>query len=95
MRKLVFGRQALGKQLDYLKLAYCKENFRPLAAEGNAKHWTHIDYLQRLIEGEVAARQDRTILRWTKAPCQDADVERWLTFPRRRGRGKQSNFCAP
>jgi hypothetical protein len=41
----------------------CKENFRPLAAEGNAKHWTHLDYLQRLIEGEVAERQGRTILR--------------------------------
>src|ERR1700747_3498017 len=58
---------ALEKQLDYLKLAYCKENFRPVAAEGNAKHWTHLDYLQRLIEGEVAARQDRTILRRIKA----------------------------
>jgi DNA replication protein DnaC len=58
---------ALEKQLDYLKLAYCKENFRPLAAEGNAKHWTHLDYLQRLIEGEVAQRQDRTILRRIKA----------------------------
>jgi hypothetical protein len=42
----------------------CKENFRPLAAEGNAKHWTHLDYLQRPIEGEVAERQDRTILRF-------------------------------
>jgi DNA replication protein DnaC len=58
---------ALEKQLDYLKLAYCKENFRPLAAEGHAEHWTHLDYLQRLIEGEVAARQDRTILRRIKA----------------------------
>src|ERR1700751_6303079 len=58
---------ALEKQLDYLKLAYCKENFRPVAAEGNAKPWTHLDYLQRLIEGEVAARQDRTILRRIKA----------------------------
>lgn len=45
---------ALEKQLDYLKLPYCKENFRPLAAEGNAKHWSHIDYLQRLIDGEAA-----------------------------------------
>ena len=58
---------ALEKQLDYLKLPYCKENFRPLAAEGNAKHWSHIDYLQRLIDGEAAARQDRTVLRRIKA----------------------------
>jgi IstB-like ATP binding protein len=57
----------LEKQLDYLKLVYCKENFRSLAAEGNAQRWTHLDYLQRLVEGEVAARQDRTILRRIKA----------------------------
>jgi hypothetical protein len=36
---------ALEKQLDYLKLPFLKENFRPLAAEGNAKHWSHLDYL--------------------------------------------------
>jgi DNA replication protein DnaC len=58
---------ALEKHLDYLKLPYCKENFRPFAAEGNAKHWTHLDYLARLIEGEAAARHDRTILHRIKA----------------------------
>jgi hypothetical protein len=47
---------ALEKHLDYLKLPYLKENCRPFAAEANAKHWSHIDYLVRLIEGEVAAR---------------------------------------
>lgn len=57
----------LEKHLDYLKLPYLKENCRPFAAEGNAKHWSHIDYLARLIEGEAAARQDRTILRRIKA----------------------------
>jgi DNA replication protein DnaC len=58
---------ALDKHLDYLKLAYLKENCRPFAAEGNAKHWSHIDYLARLIEGEAAARHDRTILHRIKA----------------------------
>jgi hypothetical protein len=58
---------ALEKQFDYLKLPYCKENFRPFAAEGNAKHWSHLDYLARLIEGEAAARQDRAVLRRIKA----------------------------
>src|SRR5208282_5264753 len=37
------------------------------AAEGNTKHWSHIDYLARLIEGEAAARHDRTILHRIKA----------------------------
>jgi DNA replication protein DnaC len=58
---------ALDKHLDYLKLAYIKENCRPFAAEGNAKHWSHIDYLARLIEGQAAARHDRTILHRIKA----------------------------
>ena len=58
---------ALEKHLDYLKLPYLKENCRPFAAEGNAKHWNHIDYLARLIEGEAAARHDRTILHRIKA----------------------------
>jgi hypothetical protein len=35
---------ALEKQLDYLKLAYLKENCRPFAAEANAKHWSYLDY---------------------------------------------------
>ncbi|MBV8224352.1 MAG: hypothetical protein JO232_04090 [Verrucomicrobia bacterium] len=42
----------LEKQLDYLKLPYCKENFRSLAAEANAQHWSHLDYLTRLVEGK-------------------------------------------
>jgi hypothetical protein len=47
--------RALEKQLDYLKLAYLKESCRPFAAKGNAKHWSHLDYLARLIAGEAAA----------------------------------------
>jgi DNA replication protein DnaC len=57
----------LQKQLDYLKLPYCQENFRSLAAEANTQHWTHLDYLARLVEGEAAARQDRAVLRRVKA----------------------------
>ena len=58
---------ALDIQLDSLKLPFLKEHCRPLAAEATAKHWSHLDYLARLIEGEAAAHQDRTILRRIKA----------------------------
>jgi DNA replication protein DnaC len=58
---------ALETQLDYLKLPFLKEHCRPLAAEATAKHWSHLDYLARLIEGEAAAHQDRTIQRRIKA----------------------------
>ena len=57
----------LQRQLDYLKLPYCQENFRSLAAEANTQHWTHLDYLARLVEGEAAARQDRAVVRRVKA----------------------------
>jgi hypothetical protein len=42
---------ALESQLDSLKLPFLKEHCRPLAAEATAKHWSHLDYLARLIEG--------------------------------------------
>jgi DNA replication protein DnaC len=58
---------ALEKHLDYLKLPYLKENCRTFAAEGNEKHWSHLDYLSRLVEGEAAARHDRSILHRIKA----------------------------
>jgi len=57
----------LDEHLDYLKLPYLKENCQPLAAEGATNHWSHLDYLGRLIQGEVATRQDRVIARRIKA----------------------------
>jgi len=57
----------LDQHLDCLKLPYIKENCRPLSTEANAKHWSHLDYLGHLIDGEAAARQDRAIARRVKA----------------------------
>ena len=57
----------LNEHLDYLKLTSVKENCRPLAVESAANHWSHLDYLGRLLQGEVAARQQRTIARRIKA----------------------------
>jgi DNA replication protein DnaC len=57
----------LNEHLDYLKLTCVKENCQPLAVESAANHWSHLDYLGRLLQGEVAARQQRTIARRIKA----------------------------
>ena len=46
-------------QLDYLKLAYFAEQDEVLARQAAEKHWTHLDYLERLIEGEYLRRQAR------------------------------------
>jgi DNA replication protein DnaC len=58
---------ALDRHLDYLQLPYCKAHCRPAAAEAAAQHHTHLDYLQRLLEGEAAARADRAMTRRIKA----------------------------
>jgi IstB-like ATP binding protein len=52
---------------DYLKVTCVKENCQPLAVESSANHWSHLDCLGRLLLGEVAARQQRTIARRIKA----------------------------
>ena len=43
----------LNEHLDYLKLTSVKENCQPLAVESAANHWSHLDYLGRLLQGEV------------------------------------------
>jgi len=47
----------------YLKLGYVRANHAQLAAEAARKHSTHPDFLQRLLEGEVASRQQRALER--------------------------------
>jgi DNA replication protein DnaC len=59
--------RALEHRLDYLQLPYLKEHFRSAATEAASKHWSHLDYLDRLIEGETLARQDRAMARRIKA----------------------------
>ena len=59
--------RALEHRLDYLQLPYLKEHFRSAATEAANKHWSHLDYLERLIEGEALARQDRAMARRIKA----------------------------
>jgi DNA replication protein DnaC len=56
-----------GPWLALLKLTCVKENCQPLAVENAANHWSHLDYLGRLLQGEVAARQQHTIARRIKA----------------------------
>src|SRR5216683_3158048 len=58
---------ALDRRLAYLQLPYLKEHFRTAAAEATSQHWSHLDYLDRLIEGEAAARQDRALARRIQA----------------------------
>jgi DNA replication protein DnaC len=53
----------LSEQLKQLRLSFLQENHQSLAAQAAREHWSHEQYLQRLIEGESQQRQDRCIAR--------------------------------
>ncbi|MEN8259925.1 MAG: IS21-like element helper ATPase IstB [Pseudomonadota bacterium] len=58
--------QALPRHLAYLKLPYTQAHFEDLAQQAAAQHWSHVRYLQTLMEGEADQRQDRAIQRRLK-----------------------------
>ena len=53
----------LPKDLEYLKLAFVREHFEPLAREAAQAHWGHVNYLASLIHGEAQEREQRRIAR--------------------------------
>lgn len=55
--------KTLCEQLMLLKMPFAREHFEPLAQEATAQHWSHVSYFARLIEGEAAWREDRSIRR--------------------------------
>src|ERR1035437_3903756 len=56
----------LSPQLAYLNLPFMEGHFDELAAKAAEGQWSHANYLARLVEGEVAQRQDRARLRRIK-----------------------------
>jgi len=55
--------QTLAPQLAYLKLTFIHEQFEALAQQAAAQQSTPLEYLGKLIEGEVQRRQDRALQR--------------------------------
>ena len=53
----------LEQNLKYLKLVFMKENYITLAKQAAKKQSSHLDYLEKLADGEAAMRQDRSIQR--------------------------------
>ena len=53
----------LRTQLGQLHLGYTLQHYEALATEAAAQHWSHVDYLAHLIEGEAHRREDRSIAR--------------------------------
>ena len=50
----------LQTHLAQLKLAYVPEHYQSLADQAAQQHWTPVDYLSRLMEGEALRQMDRT-----------------------------------
>jgi DNA replication protein DnaC len=50
---------ALERHLAYLKLSCIAAQYADLATHAAHKTWSHVDYLAKLLEGEVAVRRDR------------------------------------
>jgi len=57
---------SLPLQLARLQLPYVREHYQSLAQQGAQQHWSHIEYLSRLIEGEAHRREERSIQRRIK-----------------------------
>lgn len=52
--------------LKTLQLTWSFENYETLATEASQKHWNHVEYLKRLLEGETARRHDNRVFRRIK-----------------------------
>ena len=50
----------LHQHLAYLNLPFMHQHVEELASQAAEKQWSHVDFLGRLLEGEVALRQDRS-----------------------------------
>jgi DNA replication protein DnaC len=57
---------ALGQRLVAMSLPFMHEHYLELAQSAADKHWSHIDYLAELINGEAAWREDRSVKRRIK-----------------------------
>ena len=53
----------IDQNLTYLKLSFMQDNYQEMAVQAAKKHWSHVDYLEKLVEGEAAMRRDRFIER--------------------------------
>lgn len=54
---------SLKDHLQFLGLPFMHENSETLADQAGREHWAHVQYLERLIIGEIDARLDRSIQR--------------------------------
>lgn len=47
----------LKQNLKYLKLVFIRDQYQDLAKQASKKHWSHVDYFEKLTDGEAALRR--------------------------------------
>lgn len=57
---------SINNLLKGLHLTWSVENYEALAVEATKKHWSHVDFLERLMEGETALQHDNRVARRIK-----------------------------
>ena len=58
---------SLPLQLQALRLHYIHEHYEEIATQAAHDHWSHVDYLARLAEGEAHRREDQSVKNRVKA----------------------------
>lgn len=53
----------LENNLKYLKLPYMRDQHQTLAKQASQKKWSHLDYFEKLADGEAALRRDHSVQR--------------------------------
>ena len=51
----------LPQQLQQLRLLYILQHYKELATQATNDHWSHLEYLARLADGESLRRQDQSV----------------------------------
>lgn len=87
--------EPLSKLLLRLQLPHIRAHYHEFAQTAAEQHWGHIDYLQRLIEGEVARRDDKRLerrIRLARFPLiKTLDQFQW-NWPRKINRAQIQNL---
>ena len=53
---------SLAKLLQRLQLPFVRDHYHEIAQTAAEQAWGHLEYLQRLIEGEIARREDKSLI---------------------------------
>jgi len=56
----------LHEQLNYLHLPFIQQHYPAIAQQAAQEHWDHVQYLQRLLQGEFQQRRQRLVERRVK-----------------------------